>query len=79
MTCNSCNERCPQEVNPYEVLVRLKNHAVKNKMVEGMTTSYEQVKKTGYSLPITDRTNRAREELGLKPMKENKKLRKILK
>ena len=24
LTCNNCNERCPQEVNPYDVLVKLK-------------------------------------------------------
>ncbi len=30
VTCNSCNERCPQEVNPYEILIKLKNIAYRD-------------------------------------------------
>jgi len=75
ITCNNCNERCPQDVNPYEVIVKLKNIALR----EGLTspekrdeaiTAFNHLIDTGCAYPIGDLTKKRREELGLEPVKE---------
>ncbi len=72
VTCNSCNERCPQEVNPYDVLVKLKNYAIKHGLGdESHKETSDRIKKTGFSLPITERDQQKRKELGLPELKEN--------
>jgi heterodisulfide reductase subunit C len=77
LTCNRCNERCPQDVNPYEVVVKLKNIAVR----EGWMTeqkrsevmdSYNNLIKTGNAYPVTELTKSKRAELGLKEIKAKK-------
>jgi heterodisulfide reductase subunit C len=78
VTCNSCNERCPQEVNPYEVLIKLKNYAIKHDLVDESLKEQEKlVKQTGFALPITERVNNQREKYGLKKINENKSLKKL--
>lgn len=80
VTCNSCNERCPQEVNPYEVLIKLKNIAYRDGIVD---ESYGEAERTfastGRLLPISDAVNTRRASLGLKEFKPVEELVKLLK
>ncbi|MBU0756520.1 MAG: 4Fe-4S dicluster domain-containing protein [Nanoarchaeota archaeon] len=71
VTCNSCNERCPQEVNPYDVLIKLKNYALKHGLVEdeALQATEKLVRKTGRAMPVNERTQRMRQELGLEELK----------
>ncbi|MBN2422082.1 4Fe-4S dicluster domain-containing protein [Candidatus Woesearchaeota archaeon] len=78
LTCNNCNERCPQEVNPYDVLVKLKNFAVKKGLVDETILQPEKtVTETGRSLPLNERVNNQRKELGLNELKEIDELKKL--
>lgn len=75
LTCNNCNERCPQDVNPYEVVVKLKNIAIREGLVtdekmQQVMDLYERTMNTGCPYPITDLTKKKREEAGLEPIKE---------
>ena len=72
VTCNNCNERCPQEVNPYDVLIKLKNYAIKKGLIDEQEYKEieERVMETGRAMPVTDRTKRIREELGLEELKQ---------
>jgi heterodisulfide reductase subunit C2 len=72
-TCNSCNERCPQGVNPFDVIVKLKNYALKNGLAPAeLKKPLASVIETGVSMPVTDRTNRIRADLGLPEIKQKK-------
>ena len=72
ITCNNCNERCPQDVNPYEVIVKLKNIAVREKLLseeklKQVMGEFEHLLETGVAYSVTDLTKKKREELGLEP------------
>lgn len=65
-TCNNCNERCPQNVNPFEVIVKLKNMAFKLGLLsEEKAGVFKAVTGTGFAFEITSFTDRLREELNL--------------
>ncbi|MEM4267838.1 MAG: 4Fe-4S dicluster domain-containing protein [Candidatus Woesearchaeota archaeon] len=73
-TCNRCNERCPQDVNPYEVIVKLKNIALRNGLVSEQKSnellrSFNQVIETGLSLSMTEFSQKQRVNLGLREVK----------
>jgi len=76
ITCNNCNERCPQDVNPYEVIVKLKNIAIRDKLaseekVNEALQAFENVKATGIAYPVTELADKKRKELGLKLLKDD--------
>jgi len=77
LTCHNCNERCPQDVNPYEVVVKLKNIAIREGKVsvekrEESIAAYNLVAETGFSYPASELTDKKREEQGLEKLKNTK-------
>jgi len=73
LTCHSCNERCPQGVNPYDVIVKLKNYAVRTGIVdETYKKASSTVLETGRALPVTERCSSQRAALGLKELKDRR-------
>lgn len=79
VTCNNCNERCPQEVNPYDVLVKLKNYSIRKGFVdEGFSDSEKFIVDTGRILQITDGTQARRKKLGLEEIKTSDELKKLV-
>lgn len=79
--CYSCYERCPQDVRPIEVIIALKNMAIKEgKAPEEIVKYSESISKTGVSALLAPSVNTRRKQLGLDefwsiPVEE---LRKIL-
>jgi heterodisulfide reductase subunit C2 len=76
ITCHSCNERCPQDVNPYEVIVKMKNIAVRDGLIseekmQEVKSAFNHLIDTGCPYPVNELTQKKREELGLKPIKTN--------
>ena len=68
--CFVCQERCPQDVRPPEVMTVLKNFAVKQGLVPpGIAKMVEIYKKNGSLYPIDDFIEDQREELGLPKLK----------
>jgi len=64
--CFLCQERCPQDVRPPEVMTVLKNFAVETGLFPlGVAKLMEVFKTTGRLYPIDDFTADEREELGL--------------
>jgi heterodisulfide reductase subunit C len=69
--CYSCYERCPQDVQPIEVIISLKNMAVeKGTAPAGLDKLSENISKTGMSVKVTPAVNRMRQELGLPELKK---------
>ena len=65
-SCHKCVEVCPQDVDPLSVIARLREKA----FTEGRAPAYvydlvRLVLETGYAFPITKKTQKDREELGL--------------
>jgi heterodisulfide reductase subunit C2 len=76
VTCNSCNERCPQDVNPYEVIVKLKNIALRDGLVPkdraaDLISGFNATLESGIAYPTTDLVAKRRSELGLQPLRKN--------
>jgi len=70
LTCHNCNERCPQDVNPYEVVVKLKNIALREGLTspekrEAAISAFNHLIETGCAYPVSELTEKRREELGL--------------
>jgi len=64
--CYSCYERCPQDVRPIEVIIALKNMAVKEgKAPEAITKYSDSIAKTGLSALLASSVNVRRKQLGL--------------
>ena len=78
--CFLCQERCPQDVRPPEVMTVLKNMAVKAGLIpSGVAKLIEIYKTTGRLYPIDDFTADEREELGLPGLQEeHKAVKKIM-
>ncbi|MBN1502843.1 4Fe-4S dicluster domain-containing protein [Candidatus Woesearchaeota archaeon] len=75
-TCNACDERCPQGVNPYEVLTKLKNIAVRENICpESFREKSDIIIETGYAFLIDEKVNNNRKALGLKEIKPKESLR----
>jgi heterodisulfide reductase subunit C len=78
-TCNSCNERCPQDVNPFEVLIKLKNLAVRLGLISAeRLATFNQVVATGRGFVITGLTDTTRGRLGLPKVKKTQVLKKVV-
>ena len=65
-TCYECQERCPRDVKIVEIVKAIRNVAAH----EGyMATAHKKtgsfVAKTGHAVPINDKTNALRKEIGL--------------
>ncbi|OIO63695.1 hypothetical protein AUJ69_00605 [Candidatus Woesearchaeota archaeon CG1_02_47_18] len=77
-SCNNCNERCPQGVNPFEVLLKLKNIAIRMGLApEELVSKAREVIEQGYIVELNKMVQENRTELGLpelEPVEENKKL-----
>ena len=68
-TCYACEERCPQDVNPVEIMVVLKNMAVKEGYIHPMyKKQMSDIRSKGV---VYDIDNARREEYGLPPVKTN--------
>lgn len=77
--CFLCQERCPQDVRPPEVMMVLKNMAVKAGILPpGIARMMEVFRRTGRLYPIDDFTAEEREELGLPRLKEEQEVVKRL-
>ncbi len=64
--CYSCYERCPQDVRPIEVIIALKNMAVKEgKAPENIIKYSESISKSGISALLVPSVNVRRKQLGL--------------
>jgi len=76
VSCHKCEEICPYEVKPIEVIEALKDEAFeKGYAPEAIRGEIEQVLATGYAFPIFQSLayiNRMRGNLGLKTLGERK-------
>ncbi|MBS7632818.1 hypothetical protein KEJ15_04245 [Candidatus Bathyarchaeota archaeon] len=76
VSCHKCEEICPYEVKPVEVIEALKDEAFeKGYAPEAIREEINQVLTTGYAFPIFQSLgyiNRMRGNLGLKPLEERK-------
>jgi len=65
-TCALCDERCPQGVNPFEVLIRLKNLAADEAVAPAeRVAAAALVTETGVAFPMSPSVGSRRERLGL--------------
>lgn len=78
--CYTCSERCPQDVQPIEIIIALKNIAMQDgKAPKVLDALLRTVRKTGRAFPIAGMVARRRAEMGLgdltpAPMEEIRKL-----
>jgi len=64
--CYNCQERCPQEVNPIEVIIALKNISrEKGTHLKSVDNIIDRVSKQGVTVLHTDLIKRRRSDLGL--------------
>lgn len=80
-TCLLCNERCPQDVNPQDVMNVIKNMAVEEgKIPEKLKKIIDEIQKNGGRLyPIDEFIEVERKELGLpKIATELEEVRKLI-
>jgi heterodisulfide reductase subunit C len=69
-TCQICQERCPHDIRIMGLLTHIMNLAARRgNLPQCLRQGVELMTKTGWSIPATDRSNRIRKELGLKPLK----------
>jgi heterodisulfide reductase subunit C len=69
--CYNCYERCPQQVNPIEVILALKNMAFrKGTNPPVINNILDRVKKKGVTVTKTDLIAKRRALLGLRDVKE---------
>jgi heterodisulfide reductase subunit C len=70
--CYNCYERCPQEVNPVEVIIALKNMATEKKVSpQAVAANIERVRQKGTTVLLTDLIKRRRQELKLNEFQQN--------
>ncbi len=68
--CYSCYERCPQDVRPIEVIIALKNMAVKKGTAPPTLAKLSgNIAKSGLSVTYSSAVSRKRQELGLPELK----------
>jgi heterodisulfide reductase subunit C len=68
-TCAQCDERCPQGVNPFEVLMTLKNIAARKGLApESRVAAARTIALTGLAFPMSSSVDKRREKLGLEPV-----------
>ena len=72
VSCHICEELCPYEVSPVHHIELLKAIAfTKGNAPEGIVIEIESVIGTGYAFPITDYSERQRNQMELPPLKVN--------
>jgi heterodisulfide reductase subunit C len=65
-TCAQCDERCPQDVNPFQVLIGLKNLSVTEGVAPAERVAAARlIAETGLAYPMSPSVDRRREKLGL--------------
>lgn len=65
-TCAQCDQRCPQGVNPFEVLMRLKNIAARKGLApESRVAAARMIAETGLAFPMSPSVDQRRSKLGL--------------
>ena len=70
-TCQICRERCPHDIDIMGMLIHIMNQlARQGRLPKMLHDSIKMIMKTGWSVPITPRVDRAREELGLSPLRQ---------
>ncbi len=80
-TCFTCSERCPQEVDPSNIIFSLKNMAAKQgKIPKGLRDIGKSLIETGRAIKISTAREKERMKLGLPriPQVDVEKNRKIL-
>lgn len=65
-TCAQCDQRCPQGVNPFEVLMTLKNIAARRGLApESRVAAARMIAETGLAFPMSPSVDQRRARLGL--------------
>ena len=65
-TCFNCQERCPQEANPTEVIIAVRNVAAEaGYMLEPHKKVSEKLLDAGHAVPIDEKNMNMRDELGI--------------
>ncbi|GAB4367023.1 MAG: 4Fe-4S dicluster domain-containing protein [Calditrichia bacterium] len=80
--CYNCHERCPQEVSPIEVIIALKNMCIEEGTnPPSVVNMVDRVKKSGFTVSLTELSHKRREELGLPPFESDclEELQKLIK
>ncbi|MGA1876037.1 MAG: 4Fe-4S dicluster domain-containing protein [bacterium] len=79
-TCHTCEQRCPQKVNFFNILNVLKNMAAKEGyMASFLVIQTGNLRQTGIVFPTEETWVKKREELSLRPLKaENERAGKII-
>lgn len=76
--CNACTERCPQGVNPSEVMKAIKNVAVKEGIIPtAIKKIVENLEEHGRVYPLEEFTQEEREMLDLPELEPDVKIFKI--
>lgn len=87
-TCYTCYERCPRQVDIPDIILNLRNLAVRaGHMAEAHKKNAANLARIGHMIPMSDQIKSARERLGLKPLPDTtiqntddmEQLRKIMK
>ena len=65
-TCTTCDERCPRGVKITDIIMTLRNMAVKEGyMAEAHKNTARSLMKSGHAIPLGDAFRKMRETLGL--------------
>lgn len=68
-TCYTCYERCPRQVDIPDIILNLRNMAVREgHMAEAHKRNASTLAKIGHMIPMSDPIKNAREQLGLDPL-----------
>jgi heterodisulfide reductase subunit C len=69
-TCQVCQERCPHDIRIMGLLIHIMNLAARRgNLPRCLREGIKRMIETGWSIPAGDRSDRIRQELGLKPLK----------
>lgn len=72
-TCHTCQARCPHDIRISGLLTHVMNLAARRGNIpKALRESIKLMDETGWSVQATSRSNRVREELGLKPLERPK-------
>ncbi|MEW6615207.1 MAG: 4Fe-4S dicluster domain-containing protein [Thermodesulfobacteriota bacterium] len=80
LSCDRCNERCPQGVNPFNVLLKLKNFLFSQNLApKERIDARELIITTGFSYPVSSAVDRKRESIKLEALESiGEELKKII-
>jgi len=72
-TCYTCQDRCPQDVNPTDVIKAIRNIAVaEGYMLDNHRKTAAKVVQAGHAVPLDkDTWKKMRESVGLEPVPPN--------